>query len=179
MVLSMKIIVLFIILFCWYIFIYMNGLLKQGTPMNHAEHNGGFTTLEVIAVVLLIGIISAFVVSKNMDLGGKSYGAAEVIKNHIRYSQILAMKSNTVCGIEFRGNVYSIFINGSVSDRITLPASGSDEFSIPSALAGASETIYFDLWGIPHTDPGAANQRPTGQIGSLGITMYGYTGYVK
>ena len=44
----------------------------------------GFTFIEIIAVILLIGIISVIVVSRNQDIGAEALGQREVIKNHVQ-----------------------------------------------------------------------------------------------
>ena len=139
----------------------------------------GFTFIEIIAVLLLIGIISMMVVSRNQDLGTEAAGGREVIKNHIRYSQLMAMKSNTICGIQFAGSSYSIFRNSSTADKITLPNKNSTDLAIPSVLGATSETIYFDLWGVPYSDAALTTPRLTGIIGSMGITITMDTGYVQ
>ena len=143
------------------------------------KKESGLSAIEIIAVLLIVGVISALVVSKTSDMGADVTGAREVIKNHIRYAQIMAMTSNTVCGVQFSGAVYSIFKNGSLAEKIKLPNSPSSDFSIPAGMSGTNETIYFDFWGTPYSDLALTAQRPTGLIGNLGITMQTYTGYVK
>lgn len=139
----------------------------------------GFTTIEIILVLMLISIISIAVIGKRPDLDAEAAGGRAVIKSHIRYSQVLAMKSNTVCGIQFNGSAYWLFRNGSLSDKIILPNNNDTDLSIPSALGSTSESIYFDLWGSPYSDAALTTPRPTGSIGSLGITMSMDTGYVE
>ena len=139
----------------------------------------GFTVIEIIAVILLLGILSVIVVSRNQDLEAEAVGQREVIKNHIRYAQIMAMKSNTACGVQFAGSSYSVFRNNSTADKITLPNKQNTDISIFSDLGSANETIYFDLWGIPYSDVVLTTLRPSGLIGSLGITMTADTGYVQ
>lgn len=142
-----------------------------------SRKESGFTAIEIIAVILIIGIISAVTVSRIQDSSAETAGARQVIKNHIRYAQLMAMKSNNVCGIQFQGSFYTVFRNGSLADTISLSNNGI--FTIPAGLAGTSEIIYFDLWGTPYTDPGLTSQRATGLIGNLGITIYADTGYVQ
>lgn len=142
------------------------------------KKNHGFTLIEIIAVLILIGILGTFTVSKIINTDSETIGNREVIKNHIRYAQLMAMKSNTICGIDFKGSTYSIFRNGSITDTITLPNNTGKDFPIVKGLE-TKETIYFDLWGTPHGDLGLKNPRLTGTIGSLGITLTEDTGYVQ
>ncbi len=145
----------------------------------HLKREDGFTIIEIMAVLLIIGILSVMAVGRISDYNAEAAGASAVIKNHIRYSQVMAMKSNTVCGIQFSGTGYSIFRNASTADKVTLPNHNSADFAIPSALGTATETIYFDLWGVPYSDLAFTTPRPTGTIGSLGISMTIDTGYVQ
>jgi prepilin-type N-terminal cleavage/methylation domain-containing protein len=140
--------------------------------------NHGFSFIEIIVVLMLIGILSAFILSKSMNSESETIGNREVIKNHITYSQLMAMKSNTVCGINFNGSTYSIFRNGSTSDKITLPNNTGTDFPIAAGLGTTTEIIYFNLWGAPYTDITVTSPRTTGAIGSLGIILTTDTGYV-
>ncbi len=139
----------------------------------------GFTAIEIILVLILISFISIVVMEKRNDFNAEAVGGRAVIKNHIRYAQLMAMKSNTVCGIVFNQDAYWIFRNDSTLNRITLPGNDGTDFSIPSRLGTAAETICFDLWGSPCTSNDFVVPRPTGPIGTLGITMTTDTGYVQ
>jgi len=135
--------------------------------------------IELISIMVILGIIGSIVVSRLVDDPSESIATREVIKSHIRYAQIMAMKSNRVCGIGFNSNTYFIFRNNSISDKISLPGNDGIDFPIPSSLGTASETIYFDLWGIPYTSNALTTPRPTGAIGSLGIIMTIDTGFLQ
>ena len=139
----------------------------------------GFTAIEIIIVLILTGIMSMVVISKRTDLGVEAVGGREVIKNHIRYSQLMAMKSNRVCGVQFNGSTYSIFRNGSTTDKITLVNTEGVNLSIPPSLGSTTEIIYFDLWGAPYSDGALTQPRLTGAIGNLGISMSMDTGYMQ
>jgi len=139
----------------------------------------GFSLIEVILVLLLIGILGSLVVNRITSIDVETAGGRAVIKSHIRYSQLLAMKSNRVCGIEFKGSEYSIFRNGSTVDTIVLPNNNTATHPIASSIGSATETIYFDSWGTPYSNAIVTTPRPAGAIGSLGITMAMDTGYVQ
>lgn len=139
----------------------------------------GFSLIEVILVLLLVGILGSLVVSRMTNVDVKAAGGRAVIKNHIRYSQLMAMKSNKVCGIDFNGSTYSIFRNGSTLDTIVLPNNGTTVYPIESTIGTATETIYFDSWGTPYSNITLTAPRSTGAVGSLGITMSIDTGYVQ
>ena len=140
--------------------------------------NQGFTLIEVILALMIIVILSASLISKTMNNEPEIVGKREEIKSHIRYSQLMAMKSNTICGINFNTSTYSIFRNGSTADTISLPNHTGTSFPILAGLGTAMEIIYFDLWGIPYTDLALTMPRTTGPIGNLGITLTADTGCV-
>ena len=135
--------------------------------------------IELISIMVILGIVGAVLTSRLVDNPAESIATRDVIKSHIRYAQVMAMKSNAVCGIDFNSNTYSIFRNNSIADKINLPGNDGVDFPIPSGLGTASETIYFDLWGIPYTSSALTTPRPTGLIGSLGIIMTIDTGFLQ
>ena len=143
--------------------------------------NAGFTMVEIIAVMVIIGIVGALAVSRTGGDSTDTVSSLDRLKAHIRYAQILALKSNTISGIDFNGTTYSIFTNGNTSNKVNLGDGTS--FTLPG---GASEnaTIFFDLWGIPYTAYVDSNNNtpwptPDAPIGTLNLTMTGDTGFVK
>jgi len=143
------------------------------------NEKSAFTAIELISVLMVISVLSLVVINRGTNINAETSGSRAVINNHIRFSQLMAMKSNTICGIQFAGSVYWIFRNGSIADKITLPNSNNPDFPIPSVLGTTTEIIYFDLWGVPYSDAALTTLRPSGAIGGLGITMSMDTGYVQ
>lgn len=139
----------------------------------------GFTLIEIISVLVILGILGAVTASRVMDNSAESIAARDVIKSHIRYAQVMAMKSNKICGINFNTSTYSIFRNNSTKDRISLPSHDGTDFPISESLGTANEIIYFDLWGTPYKNKTLTKLRSTGSIGNLGITITEDTGYVQ
>ena len=132
-----------------------------------------------MAVLVIIGILGAVVAPRMLNTSAESATAREEIKAHIRYAQIMAMKSNTICGIDFKDNYYVIFRNSDITDNITLPGVDSTNFPISPSVGTATETIYFDIWGSPFEDLALNIQRPTGLIDELDITLTEDTGHVQ
>jgi prepilin-type N-terminal cleavage/methylation domain-containing protein len=112
----------------------------------------GFTMIEVIAVLVILGIISAVAIAKvssviaqyNLD------SEADVIKGHLRYAQALSMNSTVNWGITFSSGSYTIFTNP--SSTVALPGTGSATATLPSGMTIATGTVSFDSWGTPYTD---------------------------
>lgn len=152
---------------------------KEYSMVSPLRQQKGFTFIELISVLLLLGIVSAVLVSRAVDFDAEEIGGREQIKNYIRFTQLMAMKSDTVCGIVFSGSAYWLFKNGSTADKITLPQNSGENITIHSSLGSVTETIYFDFLGRPYSNASLTTPRPTGSIGGLGIMMYTDTGYVQ
>jgi MSHA pilin protein MshC len=142
------------------------------------KDSNGFTMIELIAVLVILGVLTAVAAPKLIDSGAGSVTSKATIVSHIRYAQILAMKSDTGCGIRFNGSSYWVFRNNTVTERVTFPG-GDNEFTISSDLGTATEVIYFDTWGSPNTSADLNSDRATGVIGTLGLTMTTDTGFVQ
>ncbi|MDP2105628.1 MAG: type II secretion system protein, partial [Desulfobulbaceae bacterium] len=70
----------------------------------------GFTLIEVIAVLLLMGIMVAIAVGRSGESSSQAdlIGATETVKNHLRYAQSTAMNSDLSWGINFSGSTYTL-----------------------------------------------------------------------
>lgn len=112
----------------------------------------GFTMLEIIIVLILVGIISAVIVSGikpgNIDLET----GTQVIKSRLRYAQTRAMNSNSIWGIYINNNTYTLFNNGSIANTIKFPEETTSIINLPSGITLTDGTISFDSWGKPYTD---------------------------
>ncbi len=126
---------------------------------NNNNVNGhGFTTLEVIAVLVVIGILSAIAIFKVASTATYSLAAeSEVIKMHLRYAQFRALSDTQKWGISISGDAKSYtLIYGNVAPFTTpylLPNDSSATHQLPGdiifALPAAGTTINFDEWGSP------------------------------
>jgi len=149
----------------------------------------GVSLVEMIAVLLLLGIVSSVVISRVANVDDMEL-ATEVnsIRNHIRYAQIMAMKRNDkFWGIKFNGNEYWVFRTADPTDVaapnlddniVYLPGSKNKKLSKPGAY---SRTFYFDKFGIPYdyaTGLKISNAQ-TIQFSTKALTLTPETGYVR
>jgi len=148
----------------------------------------GFTMIEIIAVLLVLGIVAAVVAARGFSTDPYSLkGTAESIKTHIRLAQTRAMSTNAVWGIHFdSAKSYYMFKNGAVANRVVLP--GQDADSVTFAANGPSVTsgviVSFDHFGRPYTDAGATAMQGADRTitvsygGSENITITKNTGFI-
>lgn len=106
----------------------------------------GFTLIEVIAILLLMGILSAIAVTRSSNFGADTdvRAATEVVKNHLRYAQTKAMNSNVSWGLNFSGSTYTLRDANNVS--ASLPG------DLPQGMAFASTVnplMFENRWGSP------------------------------
>lgn len=147
----------------------------------------GFTLIEIIAVLILIGILGAVVFSRvtstaEVDLKVR----AEQVKGHIRYAQMRAMNTtsdtagcNAPVGMAASGGKYYMFTNCDTNSKVVLPGAESGA-GVDLCASSTFPAFSFDTWGRPY-----ANINATGtstsisiSIGGEAITITQNTGYV-
>ncbi|MEF3697950.1 prepilin-type N-terminal cleavage/methylation domain-containing protein [Desulfolutivibrio sp.] len=102
---------------------------KTSLPKRHSGSEG-FTLLEVVAVLVLLGILAAVVVARFADNNADTVAEAEIFKSHLRYAQLRAM-----------GDIvpWSIVINAPGSYTLY---KGADASGTPQNLPGASGSTH-------------------------------------
>lgn len=127
------------------------------------RHCPGFTLLELIVVLILMGIVSAYVLGRSLATEAIDLTAqADRIRSHLRYAQIEAMKrSDTVWGIKSTGGAdghYWLF-RGTDPDGVKLRipgaayAEGDDRVSLAALKIELDPpfVLYFNRVGRPYT----------------------------
>jgi MSHA pilin protein MshC len=134
----------------------------------------GFTFLEVIVVLLILGIISAVVIAKTVSTDSEQ-ALTEVrqVKAHLRYAQSRAMANNAPWGVRLNNaSTYWLFETTDTNRRM-LPGQIADAVRLAElTLSGTPHTITFDGYGSPGADT------ITVQTSSNTITVTANTGYI-
>ena len=74
--------------------------------VRQSADQSGFTMIEIIAVLLIIGILSAVAITRFYGTSAADLASQlEVVKSHLRYAQTRAMNTNSCWGINFASSI--------------------------------------------------------------------------
>ena len=140
----------------------------------HKKHNSwaaGFTFIEIIVVLLIVGILSAIAMEHSMNYDADLAGAVEIVKGHLRYSQVKAINSDVKWGINFSTNSYALQDENGVNAN--LPGDLPQNVTYSATL----NPVMFDQDG----SPGASSITITVSKGgaSRTITIVHNTGFIQ
>lgn len=123
------------------------------------SHRGGFTLLEIIAVLVLVGILAAVVVNRGMSSSRDLIPQENVVKTHLRFAQLKAMTDDesSSWGISFSVDSYTLQREGSDAS-IGLPGNNPKPPNGPNTykfegitITSTPNPVAFDSWGSPGT----------------------------
>lgn len=156
--------------------------MKENPVLPNIRSSKGFTLLEVVVVLILLGILTAVAIARVVDHGADERAATDTLITHLRFAQILAMNSDTTWGININGATYTLYADGNVNNNpANLP--GEDSHTITMPVSAGVSTVSFDQWGRPYNTVDPSSSSPaTGNInisiGSETITIIPDTGYI-
>lgn len=153
---------------------------------------GGFTLVELITVIVILGILSLVVLTRSSPLGGQELARMSEVRAQFRFVQLRAMKTGSVYGLICDGASYWVF-NGTdpanAAARLNLPGETSSQVSLAGkSMTMTAFTYFFDGFGIPYTAYTSASVNTrlaaaaaitiTAGGGSGTLTLTPETGYV-
>jgi prepilin-type N-terminal cleavage/methylation domain-containing protein len=132
------------------------------------KNENGFTILEIIAVLVIMGILIAVAVSRSVNVTPELYAGADTLRMHLRYAQTLAMNSTptapgvpVIWGIGGNANSYWLFpgiVSNNPANYVRLPeedkyVNADKTINLPAKKIGlgGNFTVLFDDRGIPYT----------------------------
>ncbi|OOG26788.1 prepilin-type N-terminal cleavage/methylation domain-containing protein [Thioalkalivibrio denitrificans] len=119
----------------------------------------GFTLIELVTVIVLLGAISIFALPRMMDRTGVDAAAFEQeLRAALRHGRALASASGCEVQVRLSGGMYGVYLRGDAagtscgSGGFTQPArrpveSGAYEGSVPGTLTVSDFTVTFDGLG--------------------------------
>lgn len=145
----------------------------------HVRGTGGFTMIEIISVLIIIGIVTTVVIvrlnnTRDYDLVSQ----LEVVKAHLRLAQIRAMSSSSSYGINFNSaTTYYLFNADAPATQILIPGENDPTVTLTSkktslSISSAPHVISFDSFG----SPGSNTITITTNAGNITITKN--TGFI-
>ena len=144
------------------------------------EKQAGFTMIEVIAVIIIIGIIAAVAVSKIASTRDYHVAAeADILKMNLRYAQLRSLGDDKHWGISFSGSSYTLLRDGNTAPY-NLPNENSSVHTLPSGINVSGDTVIFNEWGTPVDPSGSALTNSINIIlGEKTITVIKNTGFIE
>jgi MSHA pilin protein MshC len=131
----------------------------------------GFTLIEIIAVLVIIGIMSAVAVTIFSSLDKyKLISEVEILKTHLRYAQSRAMSDTVSWGIVLNGNRYTLLRDNAATSN--LPNENSNTHYLQEGVTVSGDDVTFDTWG----SPGIQATITVG--GSKTVTITANTGFI-
>jgi len=116
----------------------------------------GFTLIEIIAVLIILGILLAFVIVRmNTTSDADLTSQIQVIKNHLRYAQSRAMSTGTIWGVNFSTTTtYYLYDGASPSTPVLFlgekdPTVNLDDKKSKLTITSAPQNIRFNAYGSP------------------------------
>jgi len=141
---------------------------------------GGFTLIEVVTVVVILGLLSAFIFTRSPNMNGDLSARLSEVRSQLRYLQLTAMKSNiNYLALQCDGtNYWAENYNATSGSSTTIILPGETLLSIPlssKSMQCSSFNIRFDSLGIPY-DGGTGTKRTT--AATITITAGGASGTI-
>jgi MSHA pilin protein MshC len=147
------------------------------------ESDPGFTVIEIIAVLLVIGIIAAVAII-NFGVGDvQSETQSTRLAQHLRLAQSRSLRQGALWGVHLASGTdqYWLFRVPDESNRIIFPGEESDTISVDSLAAGQSQ-VTFDEFGRPCTDVDAhspADSDISISVSGKTLTITRETGFIQ
>jgi len=130
--------------------------------MNFRKNNeklpGGFTAIEIIAVIVIMAVVGVVAVSRMTST--KVYNVAaevEILKANLRYAQFRALSdaditygvNDVTWGIKINGSSsYTLQRNGADAST-NFPGENSPTHTMASGIEISGSNVTFDIWGSP------------------------------
>ena len=145
--------------------------MKMAYRKNNKKHQRGFTLIEVIAVLVIIAVLAAVVISRMTS--PSSFGLVsetDILKGHLRYAQYRAMSHTERWGISFSTGSYSLVSPTATTSKLPNEDSSTHTLTSGITITGAEPAVHFNERGSPVGDGDALLTAETEIVLSDGST---------
>jgi len=158
------------------------GMENHAMRLSPSKKSPGFTLLEIVVVLLVLGIVSTVVVSRYVNADADAQNAALMgkISSHLRYARNASMNSDTTWWIDFDSGAYRLYRRDAAGTDTSAVFPGEDEpvVDLPDGF-GPNISVYFDDWGRPANNSGVPITTAFGLAFSGGTITIEPTGYIR
>ena len=130
--------------------------VKQNDSGNTILSHAGFTLIEAVTVLILIGILGAYVAKTSYSLidSADDHSQYNRLKAHLKYAQARALNSGDTWGVQFTGSQYKLFRYITSQEDHYFPGDENAALllDIPDTMSSLTIFIWFDSWGRAYTD---------------------------
>ena len=160
--------------------------MAQAKVLGRYRIQSGFTLVELVTVIVLLGILSVYVAPRIFDLGVfKERGFFDETQSALRYAQKLAVGSGCAVQVSISSNSYTLnqatVCNGAVFTLAVPHPSGSSPFAATApagvVLAPAPTTLVFNALG--QISAGIAGDFQDITVGTQTLRLWRESGYVE
>jgi MSHA pilin protein MshC len=153
---------------------------KRQIVKGRLGNSSGFTLIETIAVLIILGILTAVAVSRSMSTQNDLISQVDIVKMHLRFAQLKALGDDVnTWSIAFTTNSYSLSCTAGTNSTCpspTLPSENSSIHNFPADVTAANATVTFDRWGSPTGGVTAINLTQGSQ--TITVNVAANTGYI-
>ncbi|HMP73828.1 MAG TPA: type II secretion system protein [Kiritimatiellia bacterium] len=122
---------------------------KTGSDAPGTHPCSGFSFIEVIAILVLLGILTAAILPSFTNLGAGPVAEADILRSHIRFVQGQAFANNVaVWSINLTAVGYNVIVDGNPAP-VNLPGENAPNrtFAGPVRAVAGTGLITFDPYG--------------------------------
>ncbi|MCP4490774.1 MAG: prepilin-type N-terminal cleavage/methylation domain-containing protein [Gammaproteobacteria bacterium] len=150
------------------------------------KYFSGFSLIELVVVVLLLGILSVFAMGRMFDQNQfAAKGFFDDTVTAVRFAQKLAVSTGcevqvSITSISYQLSQSSSCTAGDFTNLVSNPANRANDYSnsdMPSGYSLSSATIVFNALGVPSSGVDTVVTFSGGST-PLNFTVYGQTGLV-
>ncbi|MFZ5812527.1 MAG: pilus assembly FimT family protein [Thermodesulfobacteriota bacterium] len=137
----------------------------------------GFTLLEAVAALILLGILAAVAVAMYDDGNADAVAEAETFKSHLRYAQIRAMGDIHTWTITVGGGSYVLSTTNPSIGTPVLPGESGATHTVRDGVSVSGGTFTFDWRGRATT--GGGTGITFGGDPDIVVTVQAETGFAQ